>query len=356
MSADCEEARPQKRPRTAEETNLQSSTTDTAAASGNLNNLKRHEEFWFDDGSIILVTRRTTAFRVYRALLAAQSTVFADMFSSSSPSAEEMMEGCPVVHLSDAPKDVAHFLRVLLPKSQRLLYSRKTTFSFHQISAVIRLAHKYDVQDVLDQAIESFQEYFTSDFDTWTRGSGGVVRLRSQHAIGVVNLARLVDRPALLPIAFYKCALLGGDVVDGYRREDRTMEYLCRKDVKRCIDGRNELAEHAIVVVSAVFGFTQPGEECASPVRCRSALQSMLELVVEDECASDADVLASWEGRIHDWAEDLSLCNLCEKAAVERDVRARRQVWYELPEIFDVEVEGWVPSEGDGDEVTGDTP
>ncbi len=119
MSADHEdENRPQKRPRTAEKDHPKSSTSDTPR--GDSDNFRRHEEFWLDDGSIVLVARRTTAFRIYRVLLAAQSTIFADMFASSSPSTDEMIEGCPVVHLSDAPSDVAHFLRVPLPKSQRL--------------------------------------------------------------------------------------------------------------------------------------------------------------------------------------------------------------------------------------------
>ena len=110
-------ARQVKRPRTGDSAHPEASTTDVPS---DLDNFKRHEEFWFDDGSIVLIARRKTGFRVYRALLAAQSTVFADTFASSSPSAEEMIEGCPVVHLSDTPEDIAHFLRVLLPKSQRL--------------------------------------------------------------------------------------------------------------------------------------------------------------------------------------------------------------------------------------------
>ena len=80
--------------------------------------LQWDDEFRFDDGSIVLVAGNT-GFRVYRALLAAQSTVFADMFSSSSPDVDEIVDKCPVVYLSDSPKDLAHFLRVLLPKSRR---------------------------------------------------------------------------------------------------------------------------------------------------------------------------------------------------------------------------------------------
>ena len=45
--------------------------------------MKHDDEFWFDDGNLILVAR-DTGFKIYRGLLAAQSSVFADMFATSS--------------------------------------------------------------------------------------------------------------------------------------------------------------------------------------------------------------------------------------------------------------------------------
>lgn len=73
--------------------------------------LRRHPELWFDDGNIVLVACET-AFRIYRGLLARQSTVFADMFAVSSSSHEETFDDCPVVHLSDSLHDLEHLLRV----------------------------------------------------------------------------------------------------------------------------------------------------------------------------------------------------------------------------------------------------
>ncbi len=81
-----------------------------------ISDIKHHPDFWFDDGSIVLVTRNT-GFRVYRGLLASQSTVFADMLAASSSSSDEILDGCPVVQLTDSPHDLAHLLGVLLPTS-----------------------------------------------------------------------------------------------------------------------------------------------------------------------------------------------------------------------------------------------
>ena len=58
----------------------------TEPISGPLAGIKRHPEFWLDDGNLILVT-------VY--------------------------DGCPVVPVHDTPGEFAHFLRVLMPKDTR---------------------------------------------------------------------------------------------------------------------------------------------------------------------------------------------------------------------------------------------
>ena len=113
MSADT--LHPLKRAR-VEDGNSSESSSNSPATS--LQKLKRHAEFWFDDGNIVLVARNT-AFRIYRGLIASQSTVFSDMLVSSCASADETFDGCPTVQLSDSPEDLTHFLRALVPCSQK---------------------------------------------------------------------------------------------------------------------------------------------------------------------------------------------------------------------------------------------
>ncbi len=76
----------------------------------------RHADFWLEDGNLILLAART-AFRVYRGLLVKKSAVFADMFVTGSPDANEMFDGCPVIRLPDHPDDLQHFLQYLMPCS-----------------------------------------------------------------------------------------------------------------------------------------------------------------------------------------------------------------------------------------------
>ena len=70
------------------------------------------EEVWFEDGNIILVCE-SIGFHVYKGILSSQSEVFRDMFHVSSPSVNEIFDGCAVVHLSDSAGDTFHFLKAL---------------------------------------------------------------------------------------------------------------------------------------------------------------------------------------------------------------------------------------------------
>jgi hypothetical protein len=70
-------------------------------------------EPWYDDGSIILQAD-ATQFKVYRGILANSSVVFKDMTALPQPIAgEEMIEGCPVVRLTDTARDWSHVLKAL---------------------------------------------------------------------------------------------------------------------------------------------------------------------------------------------------------------------------------------------------
>ena len=76
--------------------------------------LTRDEEFWLDDGNIVLVAGKR-AFKIYRGLLAMQSPVFSDLFATGNPNVDQLYDGCPAIHLSDSQEDLRHLLRALIP-------------------------------------------------------------------------------------------------------------------------------------------------------------------------------------------------------------------------------------------------
>ena len=82
--------------------------------------LKKDEEFWFEDGTVILHAG-DVEFRVYGGLLESHSTVFKELFAQSHPTRAVSIAGrtdflCPVIKLSDSPHDLRHVLRSCMPK------------------------------------------------------------------------------------------------------------------------------------------------------------------------------------------------------------------------------------------------
>lgn len=70
-------------------------------------------EFWLDDGNVILQAENMQ-FKVHKSILSMNSTVFSDMFCTPQPvSGEQLIEWCPVVHLSDTSVDVTILLEAI---------------------------------------------------------------------------------------------------------------------------------------------------------------------------------------------------------------------------------------------------
>jgi hypothetical protein len=74
----------------------------------------RSQVVWYDDGNFIIRAEKTL-FRVYGGLIAAQSTVFADMFKMPARphGFQETVEGCPIVCVHDPAEDICRLLRAM---------------------------------------------------------------------------------------------------------------------------------------------------------------------------------------------------------------------------------------------------
>lgn len=69
---------------------------------------------WYRDGNIVLQAERTQ-WKVHQGILAESSVIFQDMFSLPQPLAidTELVEGCPVVRLSDSAEEVEYVLQAI---------------------------------------------------------------------------------------------------------------------------------------------------------------------------------------------------------------------------------------------------
>ncbi|OJT09461.1 hypothetical protein TRAPUB_14064 [Trametes pubescens] len=303
---------------------------------------KRDLEFWHSDGNIILVAR-DVEYRVYKGLLADHSSVFRDMFSlpqpiTNAPSSSALEEStCPVVHLYDSPEDLRHVLRAYMPRGEsNPFFMTAPSYSYSMISAAVRLGHKYQMSKLYDHAIGYLKKHYTNDYDAWATHPDYVPAGfgMQEHAIGVVNLARLTGETSLLPTALLACCILNEDIVDGFVRADGTREQLVLADVKLCLAAKDRLVRESMKVAFRVF---QPfvADTCKSKAFCTESFKREL---------------ATLEGRLEDMADpdpceaplgekfgEGILCMACRFMVHQRDNRERRAVWKKLPEIFGVE-------------------
>ncbi|EIW56896.1 uncharacterized protein TRAVEDRAFT_73252 [Trametes versicolor FP-101664 SS1] len=307
------------------------------------NPIKQDDEFWFEDGNIVLIAR-DVEFRVYKGILAKHSPVFADMFSLPPVPAQvhpvsarditPTADTCPVVHLCESPEDLRHVLRMCM--SDTSLSSSPLsagTPSFHMISAVIRIAHKYEMAEMLAQAVKFLKQRFPTSFRAYEKLS--VTARVQMNPIGVVNLARLIDEPSLLPTAFLDCCLLASsELLRGYKHEDGSVETLTQEDLLRCLNAREELAKYTLIIVTSVF-LPSVSDACADPTDCAEVLMDML-----SDVRDHGDRLARPELAISFLTPYKNYiprcCSSCQEMLRVRDRDERYEVWNELPEMMNV--------------------
>ena len=96
--------------------------------------LKKDEEFWFHDGTVVLHAG-DVELRVYRGLLESHSTVLAELFAQPHSKRHISADGqhsvpCPVIKLSDSAHDLRDVLRCYMPRHSRRYLQHTRDFAF----------------------------------------------------------------------------------------------------------------------------------------------------------------------------------------------------------------------------------
>lgn len=322
----------------------------------------RDEELWFESGNITLIAR-DVEFRVWKAPLVKHSPVFRDMLSLPQPGASTPDDKIPVsgqesvVCLPDSPEDLRHFLRVFFPGKKlryvtiRSLVSRyhveyiRYTYSiarpnptYHEISAQIRLGHKYQIEQMVQRNLKHLQKYYAEDCSSWFDVSPlEPPGFLEEQVIGVVNLARLTETDSILPTAILGCSCLYSDtLLKGMTLEDGSHETLCPDDIGRCLSSKWETTEASVWLLHKVFS-VGPADDCIRPPQCRPIIQKMLDGVMSDK--KDAVKLMWWE----DWRpymeevdEDRELCKGCFDMLHSRKCEEHRKLFDRLPDRLEL--------------------
>ncbi|KAM5544912.1 hypothetical protein V8D89_001810 [Ganoderma adspersum] len=246
---------------------------------------KRDATVWYEDGNIVLVAG-STAFKLYKGVLASVSPVFKDMFALANPGDDSQtpstIDGCPVIRVTDSPGDFRRFLYIITTGFVELL-DRNALLPFAHLAATIRIAHKYQAEQVLQAAGNRLRAFFTPSViaelhsqsvthKTWQslwnqKQQECGVRIPMTGATGVeaVSIARLLGWDDILPLALLLCCSCADPLQlrNGVQRGDGTVARLSDGDYLGCVEAIPELTRTLHMLGAGVM------HECARPVPVR---------------------------------------------------------------------------------------
>ncbi|KAH9922100.1 uncharacterized protein B0H18DRAFT_1212765 [Fomitopsis serialis] len=301
----------------------------------------RDEQFWFRDGNVVLQAGGV-AFRVYQGTLSQNSEVFDGLFSVPQPVIADTFDGCPVIQLEDRPDDLRHLLRALFV-GQRF-YRHDEQLPFTVVASIVRLAHKYGMEHLRDDALERMKSCFSDDLDVWSEADVGMGSASMSYvdtdAIAAVSIARLTDTYSMLPSALYTCCQLDTEeIVNGVTREDGTTERLTQEDMLRCLNARRTLLHDNIVSAYTLFTTTPHG--CTRHSDCELMRRNLADthITFDTDGVEDYAYLADWDpyfrnkelsGSYH------SLCPNCQAAILEHARELRLAAWTSLSKTLNL--------------------
>ncbi|KAJ7494486.1 hypothetical protein B0H11DRAFT_1654592, partial [Mycena galericulata] len=197
----------------------------------------RDPDLWFEDGNIV-VQAEDYEFCLLKSFLTKRSPIFKDVFSLPQPEDAERINGCPVVRIHDSGEDAAHFFKAIFDPESFLPSPLPTTLD--KVAAILRLSTKYEVEYLRKRAmIHLSSGYATSLNDREKIKSLATFPILPRDAIVVINLAREVDCPWILPTAFYDyCKHVGPQEIFSGMQKDGVLLSLSEDDKKICLGGR----------------------------------------------------------------------------------------------------------------------
>ncbi|KZP26080.1 hypothetical protein FIBSPDRAFT_1041132 [Athelia psychrophila] len=305
---------------------------------------------WFEDGNIVLETERVQ-FKVYKGILAANSAIFRDMFAIAQAQEGELVEGCPVVHLADKPKDLGHVLEVLYGSRkwhEDNAFDERTAMPIAVLEAFLRLGRKYEIDHIRKQAVQRLAVAFPSDLnkyrDIFASHPPRPIQHSVQDYLALVNVLRANDLLVHLPTLLFLLILADHyDHVPIITPAPETQQsMLSCTDIQLCHKAHIKLMHlHATVV----FSWVQPWE--ARHARSTDACsmqharlhQAWFRSAGRDFNGPMISTFGAWKDG---W--DNGFCEECSTHARQKFAEGQEQVFEMLPAMFNLP--GWAELRG----------
>ncbi|TCD70991.1 hypothetical protein EIP91_000489 [Steccherinum ochraceum] len=303
-----------------------------------------HGSLWFQDGSVVLVAENI-GFKVYKGILSQHSEFFQDMFALPQPADGEICEDCPVVRTHDTAKDLLGFLSALHDSMSRYL-NHSEILSFDEVSILLRLGAKYQVERMTAEAVRRLKTCFPDKLEDFVNArtdrslfeaydkskfyQTAAISLPFSHCRDVITLAREHDLDSLLPSAFYAYAQMN---TEGVVKADtrRIASRMSDADRGRCVDGKFKLK--MALRRNLLACLQQVGlDDCLSPQLCLRSKTDRLEYL----CHWDVGPWPLMDRSILNIDLAIDFCSVCTTHCNSTYDEKRGETWTNLRKYFDL--------------------
>ncbi|KAI5896308.1 uncharacterized protein SCHCODRAFT_02532055 [Schizophyllum commune H4-8] len=318
MSAANTDSRPGKRARTEEV------LTDPA--------IVRSDALWFDDGNLVLQAGRTQ-FRVHKSILATRSIFFSDMKNLPQPlgAEEALVDGCPVVELSDDTEAVQYMLECIYD-TEKLTKAP----SYKQIIFALRMGHKYLVPSLFESAAERVRRQLPSQFTPYSAlGTTDAFKWfdHSDNAFELLTVLREVglEKPVPALCLFYIMEFPAEDIAYGWPNPGQTAN---PDDVLRMLLARDKIITTQMSYALLWSWDWNRSDRCKKSDQCNAVrsefrTQALRRLEVLGDGLDD-NVLC-----FKDWEYvKLGLCTHCTTQAKRMHEEGQRRFWTDMPSVL----------------------
>lgn len=241
------------------------------------------------------------------------------------------------------------------------------------MSAILRLATKYEAHKIREDVLRGMNHAWPKTLAEWETREASAIRsnglyeprLTYPHPILVINLAREINAPELLPSAFYDLSRRSpSQIAAGYTCQRTSVQHtLSPDDLMNILKGKQHASRFLSSFIVNTIEKRIPPPMCIhaaelDPVRkrtCQTAFEAAIFEILKDVSGlishrssdpwfaiTDAEVMISREGITSPvTGAPAKVCQPCRVAfSVDAEV-SREDLWNALPNWFGVDVPNW---------------
>ncbi|KAI0776605.1 hypothetical protein BD413DRAFT_645046 [Trametes elegans] len=302
--------------------------------------------YWLSSGNIVLLTVTNVAFKVHWVPLAERSPVLLQAFLSRPERAflGNSGQSYELLRIGENPRLLKRLLRFVFTPS---LPDPEHLTDVEQAYWDVLVAVKYKVAGMIDSHRQTLSRFLEKDPHKYFVVGQRAMHITPVQAIIMLNIARLLRDPSLMPSAIVACAMLPAPDLMSHvtLQADNSTLFVPRDELRICIGAREKLLQASICNGRRIFQ-PLPSPDCTrrESGRCRRNLARLtLRLLTQID---DREVVGLQPFRVKFGDSDMlppqyELCWPCREMVGMRAVNVYFELWEDAPCILDLVVPGW---------------